>query len=147
MKVLCRHGHFAFYPDKASDIADFSSYYKVTLKRERDYYTFSGLFGADDYSLLGKPYLNLPAIVTYSGEPWEIMRENNFVYHLITGIIVPKLTVVSIVNFSYVGSYFQVAAPLVQPGSRNLLGRQILSYFGIVTDEGSGLRVLEFDYE
>lgn len=147
MKVLCRHGHFAFYPEKASDIAKFSTFFDVTLKRERDYYTFEGLFGADTYSILGKPFLNLPAITTYQGEPWEVMRENNYVYHLQTGLIVPKLAIISVIDIPYVGSYFRAGGSLIQPGSRTLLGRQILSYAGVFVEEGYSLRVLEFDYE
>lgn len=147
MRVLCRSGHFAFYPRTASDIARFSNYFSVTLKRERDYYTFKGLYGAEDYSLLGKPYLNLPALATYEGEPWEIMRENDFVYSLDLGIIVPKLSILSIVDTPLVGYYYRAGGSIIQPGSRTLLGQQILSYSGEFIDEGSSLRISEFSYE
>lgn len=147
MRVLCRHGHFSFYPRDADDISRFSNYFSVTLKREEDYYTFERLFEAPHYSLLGKPYINLPAIETYEGSPWDVMRENGFVYHLGTGLIVPKASIVSIVEIPMVGHYFRAGGSLIQPGSRTLLGRQILSYSGEFIKEGLSLRISEFEYE
>lgn len=147
MRVLCRHGHFAFYPRTAADISKFSNFFDVTLKRERDYYTFSGLYGAKNYSLALKPYLNLPALKTYEGEPWEVMKENNFVYSLTLGLIVPKLAIISLVELPLIGFYYRAGGSLLQPGSRTKLGRQILSYSGEFVGEGYSLNVSEFDYE
>lgn len=147
MRVLCRHGHFAFYPRKSSDIGRFSNYFGVTLKREEDYFTFSGLYGAEHYSILGKPYLNLLGLKTYEGKPWDIMRENGFIYHLGLGIIAPKLSITSVLDIAQVGFFFVASGALIQPGTRNLIGGQILSYSGEFTEEGFNLRVLEFSYE
>jgi putative methionine-R-sulfoxide reductase with GAF domain len=127
MRVLCRHGHFAFYPRNASDIAQFANYFDITLKRERDYYTFEGLYGADDYSLTLSPYLNMPALVTYEGEPWEVMRENMFVYHLGLDIVVPRMLITTTVEVPLVGFYFTAQGSLLQPGSWTSNG-QIMSY-------------------
>ncbi len=147
MRVLCRHGHFAFYPRKASDISKFSNYFDVTLVRERDYYTFEGLLDAPNYSLTGFPFLNLPALATFEGEPWEVMRENGFVYDLRLGLIVPKLSVIGIVDLPLVGYYFLAKGSLVQPGTRTMIGRQILSYSAEFEDVGSSLKVMEYSYE
>jgi hypothetical protein len=147
MRVLCRHGHFSFYPRAASDIARFSNFFGVSLKREQDYFTFEGLIDAPKYSLTGMPYVNLPAITTYEGEPWDVMRENGFVYDLRVNLLVPKLSVVAFVELPQVGFYFRAGGSLIQPGSRTLLGRQILSYSGEFVEEGFSLRVLEYDYE
>ena len=147
MRILCRHGHFAFYPKKASDIARFSNYFSVSLKREQDYYTFAGLYQAPKYSLLGKIYLNLPAIETYEGNPWEVMKENNFVYHLGLGVLVPKLSIVGMAELPLVGFHFLGGGALVQPGVRSLTGQQILSYSGEFIEEGYSLRITEFSYE
>lgn len=147
MRVLCRHGHFAFYPRRATDIALFANMFNYELEPEEDYYTFSGLAGADTYSLLGKIYLNLPAIATYEGRPWEVMRENNFVYHLATGLIVPKLGVVGVIDINQVDLYFMSDAALIQPGLRTLLGQQVLSYSGEIFLDKLQMRISEFAYE
>lgn len=147
MRVICRHGHFAFYPRKASDVSRFSNFYDVTLVRERDYFTFDGLEGADSYSLALKPWLNLPAIKTYEGMPWEVMKANDFVYSLTLGIVVPKLSIVGLVELIQVGFHYIVQGSLLQPGMRTILGRQILSYSGEIVDEGASLRISEYDYE
>ena len=147
MRVLCRHGHFAFYPRKAGDIARFSNSFGMDLVPEEDYYTFEGLQGADDYSLVGKIYLNLPALAMYEGKPWEIMRENNYVYSLALGLIVPKLTILGLVDLTSTGFYYVASGALIQPGVRTMTGQQVLSYSGEFVEEGFGLRVLEFDYE
>lgn len=147
MRVLCRHGHFAFYPRKASDVARFSNYFSVSLKRERDYFTFERLYGAEKYSLIGKPYINLPAVSTFEGEPWEVMKKNNFVYHLGLKLLVPKVSVTSLTNLELVGYYFLAGGALIQPGVRTFSARQILSYSGEFAEEGYSLRVTEFDYE
>ncbi len=117
------------------------------MKRERDYFTFAGLYGAKDYSLIGKPYLNLPALTTYAGNPWDVMRENNYVYSIGLGILVPKASIVALVELPLVGFYFLAPGALVQPGSRNRLGNQLMSYSAEFVDEGLALRVLEFEYE
>lgn len=148
MRVLCRHGHIAFYPKRARDISRFSSFFKTTLVRDKDFYTFPLLKGAPRYSLSGKPYLSLPAIVTYEGrECWDVLRENGFVFHIASGLLVPKLAVAIPINPPQTGFYFAAQSPLIQPGSRNLSGRQILSYDGEYLDDTFQLRVRGFEYE
>ncbi len=148
MRVLCRHGHFAFYPRRAGDIYQFAQAFDVELEREEDYYTFSGLIGAPKYSLTLKPYLNLlPATTTFEGNPWDVMRENGFVYNVALGLIVPKLTVLGLVELTQKSTFYVANVPLLQPGARTMLGRQILSYSGEFSDDKFYLRILEFGYE
>jgi hypothetical protein len=147
MRVLCRHGHFSFYPRQSGDINRFAQSFGVTLKREEDYYTFERLQGAPKYSLLGKLYINLPALTTFEGNPWDVMRENNFVYNVQLGLIVPKLSVLGLVELTQSGYFFMANVPLLQPGVRTILGRQIMSYSGEFYDDRFYLRILEFDYE
>lgn len=147
MRVVCRHGHFAFYPRRASDIAEFSNKFDYELERENDYFTFAGLAGAENYSILGKTYLNLPALTTFEGSPWDVMRENNFVYSLALGLIIPKLAVIGVIEINPVDLYFMSDATLIQPGLRSLLGQQILSYSGEIYLDKIQMRITEFDYE
>jgi hypothetical protein len=116
------------------------------LVAERDYYTFEGLKDAPSYSLTLSPYLNLPAIKTFEGEPWEVMRENDFVYSLSLEILVPKLSIIGLADLPLVGYVFR-GGTILQPGTRNLLGQQILSYDGEYIDEAYGLRLSGYEYE
>lgn len=147
MRVLCRHGHFAFYPKRLSDITRFTSFFKEDLVRVDDYYTFENLAEAENYSILGKPYVNLPALTTYEGKPWEVMRENGFVYHVASGLLVPKLSILIPVNPPQAGYYFLAQTPIIQPGSRNLSLQQILSYDGEFHQDTFRLRVSSYQYE
>lgn len=148
MRVLCRHGHIVFYPRNAAEIGRFAKYFNVNLARERDYFTFEGLIGAPNYSIELMPFLDLPANTTYAGEPWDVMRENGFVFDIRNGLLIPKETVNEIVDLPLVGYFFRAGVPLLQPGSRNSSsGQQILSYSGEFVDEGLSLRVTEYAYE
>jgi hypothetical protein len=147
MRVICRHGHFAFYPRRASDIYTFATSFNVELEREQDYFTFSGLVGAEEYSLLGKTYLDLPAIKTYQGRPWEVMKANDFIYNMSLETIVPKSSIVGVTELTQKGLFYVCNVPLLQPGVRTVLGRQILSYSGEFSEDKFYLRILEFSYE
>lgn len=148
MRVLCRHGHLAFYPRTAADVIKFCDFFGVELQRVDDYYTFEPLAELERYSLTGKLYGTLPALTTYEGRaPWEVMRENGFVYHLETEALLAKESVFVKINPPFVGDFFLAETPLIQPGSRNAAGQQILSYSGEFVDGLFQLRVTEFGYE
>lgn len=146
MRVLCRHGHFAFYPVDADEVGRFTTYFGIELEQDRDFYTFPKLAGAPGYSLRVLPYLGTPATATYAGEPWEVMRENGFVYSLQTKLLVPKLSIVSVVDFPQTGYFFKVNG-FVQPGSRTILGRQVLGYDGEFVQSTFQLRISRLSYE
>ncbi len=147
MRVICRHGHYAFYPRKTSDIYQFANSFDFDLVREEDYFTFAALKGAPRYSLAGSPYLDVPALETFEGNPWDVMRENDFVYNVDSEILVPKASVMATVEISQKGLFYVTNVPLLQAGSRNVLGRQILSYSGEFQEDRFYLRLLEFSYE
>jgi hypothetical protein len=147
MRVLCRHGHFAFIPNDAEQISRFASYFDKEVERDGDFYTFPLLAGAPKYSLAGKLFLNLPAVTTFEGEPWEVMRENGFVYSLATGLLVLKESITTLINPPQTGFFFLAQTPLIQPGSRNASGDQVLSYDAEWVQRAYQLRVSEFQYE
>lgn len=148
MRIVCRHGHFAFYPRRAGDIHQFAQSFDQVLEREEDYFTFSALVGAKNYSLLGSPYHNLlPAIKTYEGKPWDVMKENGFVYSVELTKVVPKLAIIGLVELTQKGYFYVCNVPLLQPGARTILGRQILSYSGEFYEDKFYLRIVEFGYE
>lgn len=148
MKVLCRHGHFAFYPRDAGEIFRFCDYFDLEqFKRVGDYFTFPALAEVENYSLLGKKILNLPAIKTCAGHPWEVMAMNGYVYHIASESILPKSTIAGRAALFSVGDYFLSETPLIQPGSRIDSTGQILSYSGTFVEGYSELHVSEFSYE
>jgi hypothetical protein len=147
MKVLCRHGHFALYPRRASDVARYCQFFSVELVRVSGFYTFPGLAAAESFSLAGRKYLGLAATATFDGHPWDVMRANGFVYSIRS----KKLVALSSVSLSIElprSTHYYVAPPLVEPGSRDRSKKRILSYDGEYTQgEFTRLYVREIEYE
>lgn len=135
MRVVVRHGHFAFYPLKRSDALHFQRVFKLPLFAEDDYYTLEALVGLPRWSQIGALYGGLPAVVTYEGrKPWEVMRENGFVYSLAYETLVPRLTVTDSLAIPQSRDYAVAPKPLIQPGAiltQGLFpGDRILGYQG-----------------
>lgn len=147
MRLLCRHGHYAFYPLKAFEISVFNNFYGAGLVREKDYYTFPGQVGAPDYSFIGEPYMNIPGVVRYEGKPWEVMRENGFVFNLATGLFVPAASIVTVINLTMTGQFFLAQNAIIQAGSFDATGQKVLSYDAEFWIEQNQLRVIEYNYE
>jgi len=147
MRILCRHGHYAFYPRNEIEVFIYNDLYGAELVREDDYYTFPFLKGASDHSLVGKTYLGLPANARYEGKPWEIMKENNFVYSLALKVVVPVELILDFTDPYLAGQYFLSDALLVQAGAKNILGQRILSYDAEFLQEYNQIRILGMSYE
>ncbi len=142
LKVVCRHGHFAFYPNLPRDIARFARFFDQDLVSVEDFFTFEPLAELPRYSLVVKPFGNLPAIVTYEGRnAWDVMRENSFVYDLTLKILVPKVSIISIMELPRSDSYFISPAPLVQPGTLDKLGNRFMSYQGEFFQDSFQLKI------
>lgn len=147
MRILCRHGHFALYPERPGEPSNFARVFKAELVREGDYYTFAALAGLPRYSIVGKSYGARTATVTYEGRgPWDVLRQNGFVYSLAAKALVPNASIA--VNISPVacGEYVLSQTPLLQPGSRLPNGQAILSYDALLDIGPLRLRLEEFGY-
>lgn len=148
MRVVCRHGHFAFYPRDENDIARFAQYFKFPLVQDGDFYTFELLAGAPRYSLKLAPWLGLPAVKTYEGRgPWDVMRENGFVYDITSSLLVLKTSVLTLANLSQSTNYYLTPSALLQPGARVAGNIQILSYDGEFIGKYFQLKIRSFSYE
>src|SRR5690606_3953243 len=99
------------------------------------------------YSVVGMPYLGVPATKTFSGEPWEVMRENDLVYDIRLESVVRKVAITTLIAPPLSGFSFVAKNPIIQPGSRNASGMQVLSYDGEYLNSTQQLRVSEFRYE
>lgn len=148
MRLVVRSGHFAFYPRTATDVARFCNYYGATLVSVEDYFTFPALEDLKRYSIFGKPYGLLPATKTFEGQnPWDVMKANGFVYSLGVETLVSKESITVVVNPTLMNFYMDLSTALVQPGSRDTTGQQILSYAAEFVLGMHQLKVTEFKYE
>ena len=143
MRILCRHGHFSFYPRDAEDISRFCDLFDEELVRVDDFYTFSYLEDVPNYSLLGKTFLGLPATATFEGQPWDVMKENGYVYSLALKLVVPKVSIVNVIRLELVDNFWTLDNPIIQPASLNPVGQRIMSYDAQYFRETSQLRVSE----
>ncbi len=131
MRVLCRHGHFAFYPATGEDLTRFQRLFKVALVAEQDFYTFSALQGLPRWSQTLRPFGLLPATVNYEGRnAWDVMLQNSFVYSLATETLIPAATVVQIISLPETLNAYLSPKPLLQPGVRLVDGSVLLGYSG-----------------
>jgi hypothetical protein len=147
MRVLCRSGHLAFFPNDASEVSRFMSIYKVNLVRVDNFYTFNGIASAKDYSLENHNYLNLKASKTFEGNPWDVFKANNFVYDLTSNLLILKTAVKAKVELPLVGDYYLSPNPVLQPGSVFKGGSKIMSYDGEYILNFYQLLIRQFDYE
>ncbi len=127
MRIQCLSGYFKFYPESESEIARFQKLFGA-LAREGEFYTFAALAGAPRYSLFAQPYMLLPAVATFEGDPSEVMDANEFVYNLTLGLVVPKLAILSTVLRLKESNYYYVGDGLIQPGSFDAFARRAMSY-------------------
>lgn len=147
MRLVVRHGHYAFYPRDASEIRRYCVLYGAELERVDDFFTFPFLVDLEEYSLPLLPYGNLPALKIYQGKPWEVMKENGFVYSLALKLFVLKSAIAIPIDPPLTGNYFVAQSPIIQAGSRNLSGSQVLSYSAEYNQDYQQLRVTEMSYE
>jgi hypothetical protein len=131
MRVLCRSGHFAFYPFRRDEVIRFQRVFKLALFAEGDYFTFKGLLDLPRWSQTGQLYGTLPAVATYEGRhAYEVMRENEFVYSLATGFLIPSTTVSQIVSLPQTLDCAIAPKPLIQPGAILSSGETLIGYEG-----------------
>lgn len=131
MKVICRHGHFAFYPTDRREVIRFEKVFALRLYAEDDYFTLSGLVGLPRWSQIARTYGTLPAVATYEGRnAWEVMAANEFVYSLVTGLLVPQAAIIDTVRLRQTQECALAPKPLVQPGSVLEEGGRLLGYDG-----------------
>lgn len=147
MRVLCRSGHYSFYPRNERDISRFCSFYKVELEKENDYYTFKFLKGIKDYSIRGGLYSNAPAIKTVEGKPWEVMDANGLVYSIFLKRIVNKATITIVSNLKLANFYYISDSGLLQSGALTSQGKKIKSFDAEYYFDIHKLRIREVEYE
>lgn len=131
MKVRCLHGYFIFEETNQSQISDFMRYSGLEIVPRGAYFTFKDLEDAPDYSLVGKNIeigsTPLPAIKTFSGEPWDVLEANEMVYNFATKLLQPISTIVQLTSIGDAGNRF-TANGLILPGSLTAEGNRVKNY-------------------
>jgi hypothetical protein len=127
VKIACLHGYFLFTEDKQGEVAEFNSLYEQDLVPKDNYYTFELLADAKLYSLVASPYLDLPATVTYAGNPWDILEQNAFVYNFNTKLVVPFVSITTKIEPIQLYNGYTLRG-LIQPGSVNNAWMRIKNY-------------------
>lgn len=127
MKVRCIHGYFIFEETRAGQLSEFMSLTGFELESNGDHFTFSDLVDAPNYSFLAKPYLLIPAIKTFEGHPWEVMRKNKLVYDFTKGLVVPLFSVTALAPVTEGSNYF-LSTGMIVPGSLTEAGLRVTDY-------------------
>lgn len=127
MRIDCLHGYFKFTEAKAGELSRFIDLYGLELERSGDHYTFSDLVDAPEYAIAGAPYLRIPAIKTFSGPPWEVMRANRLVYDFTKGLVLPIFAIIQPLKLSQAGN-FLVSTGMIIPGSVTVDGSRVTDY-------------------
>jgi hypothetical protein len=121
------------------------SLFGLDLARSGDHFTFSDLVDAPEYSLAGGLYLRAPAIKTYQGKPWEIMRENRLVYNFSLGLVVPIFAIIQPVKLTQAGN-FLISTGMLMPGSITEDGSRVTDYSAHFGAETGQFRYSEVEY-
>lgn len=144
MKIICRHGHYSFFPGFSSEISDFCGYFGVSLVSHNDFFTFPKLKTLPRYSIQGKVYADaIPATVNFEGEPWDVLRANALVYSLALGRIVPRASITIRTSLASAGDFFLSPVPLIQAGALFSTGKRIVDYLGFFIDDYKEFRISE----
>lgn len=147
MRLQCRHGFFEFYPQKSTDLKRFERIQNAKLVSFKNFFTFYYLSSLPRHSLKGSPFGNLLATQTYEGrDASEVMRENDFVFHLASGLLIFKDLVQSITTLPPTQDCAIAKSCWLQPGSVLQNGKRIISYEGEIDLDTQRLYVYSMEF-
>jgi len=128
MKIKCLHGYFIFEETRAGQVSEFMSHYQgLSLTPVDNYFTFTAIANAPEYSLTGADFLGATATKSYEGKPWEIFKQNGFVYNFNTDSVVSKLTITQRAVLDGTANYF-ISNGLIMPGAVMDDGSRVIDY-------------------
>ncbi len=145
MRIECLHGYFKFTETRPGQMSHFVSRYGLELSRSGDHFTFTDLVDAPRLSIAGSLYLGAPATKTYSGETWEILKENGLVYNFNRGLVVPIITVTQTIKLASTGNYL-VSNGMILPGSLKDAGSRVTDYAAFFSADRGDFKYSEVEY-
>lgn len=146
MRIDCIHGYFKIFETSPGQLSEFVSSYGFSIKRSGDHFTFAKLVDAPNYSLAGGVFLGAPTTKRFSGQPWEVMRENGLVYNFSLDVVVPTATIIQRTELEQVG-YVWSSKGLLLPGSLTEDGSRVKGYAAFYSSEKAQFRYSEVSYE
>jgi len=146
MRIRCSHGYFFFWEEEVGEISRFASNYGLKIVPKDDYYTFESLVDAPTYSLENQDYLGATAIVTYEGNPWDVMRQNKLIYDFANDQVVPIDTIPVSAEASRAPFYFYTGG-LLLPGSKRSDGVRVTDYSAHYVFSSNKFRYTEVIYD
>lgn len=146
MRIDCLHGYFKFYEERPGQVFEFATLFGLDVVPMGDYYTLSGLEDAPDYSIVGGTYLDVPAIATFEGPPWEVMRANKIIYNFSLDLAQSRLTVTSAVKAVQAESYY-ISTGLMVPGSFRDDGLRVTDYSAWFSKDTMKFKYSQVTYE
>jgi hypothetical protein len=145
MKIECLHGYFLFEETRAGQISDFMSLFGLEITKVGNRFTFQDLADAPRFSIEGSTYLGAPAVATFEGEPWEVMRANNLVYDFTQGVVVPISSITQAARLNAAGNYF-VSTGMILPGSITEDGSRVTDYAAFYVSDRVNFKYSEVTY-
>ncbi len=146
MRITCVHGYFKFEEQKAGQIAHLAQLFEFSLSFVSDYFTFSALADAKDYSIKGADYLGNVATKTFEGKPEDILRENGLIFNFNTGLVVPIAGITNTIKLDSTDKYF-LSSGLILPGSIKEDGSRVMDYSAWFSFGAMKFRYSEIDSE
>lgn len=146
MKINCLSGYFRFEETELGEISKFASLFDLDLVFKDGYYIFSSLGEAPGYSVAGAEYLGATAIKTFSGNPWDVMRENNLVYNFLTDEVLPLSEITQQIKIS-LSDYYYLTDGWILPGSITEDGKRVREYAAWFSFDDQTFRYSEVTFE
>lgn len=145
MKVRCSHGYFFFEEESAGELARFTSRYGFEIVSVDNYWTFEELAEAPRFSLKNLAYLGSPAIETFEGNPWDVMRKNKLVFDFTDFTVKPISTVVLPLKLD-AAQYYSFSDGLILPGSVAKDGTRVTDFTAQFNADALKVRYTEVIY-
>lgn len=130
LKIICTHGHYRFEELESGQVSKFCSLFGFSIEQSADgFFTFTDLLNAPDHSIKGADYMGLVAVKTYAGKPWNVFKENGFVYDFIDGKLKKLTDITYKLSLFDAGDYY-TSSGLIMAGSFNSTGKRVTDFMG-----------------
>jgi len=147
VKFSCIHGYYKIEEQAAGEVARFMNLFSgIEIVSAGEYFTFSPLLEAKNYSIKGNPYLGVTAEKTFAGNPWDVMRDNKLIYNFSSGKMEKLESVTQRIVFNQATNYFWTEG-LILAGSLNDAGLRVTDFVAWFNFEGNKFKLSEASFD